>query len=116
MKEVTTVNIVQQYINYESYICRIGLDNETSSLVYNGAVNEVVVTSSVDKRKEVLEKVCIDSDSNDGDDTLTNNDQIVVMQQLQAADEIAGNTEFKMASKKWCIYGNCLSNNKCKIL
>ena len=38
------------------------------------------------------------------------------MQQLKAADEETGKTEFKLASKKWCLYGNSLSDDKWRML
>ena len=53
MKDVTTVNIVEYYINYNLYLSMIELNKETSSLVYNGAMYEAVVTVSINSRKEV---------------------------------------------------------------
>ena len=106
---------IEYYVNCKAYERKIESDKEASS-VNNMAEAETAVGSSVDSGEEALEKVCIDSDSDDEDDESINTNPISSIQQLKAADEEAGKTEFKAVSKKWSLYGNFLTDDKWRML
>ena len=102
-------------MNCKAYERKIESDKEAFSM-NNMAEAKSAVGSSVDSGEEAPEKVCIDSDSDDEDDESINNNPISSIQQLKAADEEAGKTEFKVVSKKWGLYGNSLSDDKWRML
>ena len=94
-KNLLRVFYIEYHVIFKSYKYQIELDKEVSSLVNNIAADETVVGSSVDSGEEALEKVCIDSDSDDEDDELINTNPISSIQQLKAADEEAGKQNSK---------------------
>ena len=107
---------IEYYVNYKSYKRKIKLEKKAFSSVNKISAAETGVGSSVGSEEEFPEKVSIDSDSDDEDDELINNNPITSVQQMKAADEEAEKTEFKIASKKWCLYGNSLPDDQWRML
>ena len=73
---------VEYYVTCKSNERRIELDKDTSSSINNIAVDEAVVTTSVENEAEQPEKVCIDLDS-DGDNDLIISNTVATEQQLK---------------------------------